>query len=216
MRLAQDEAARHRHRGRPPRGGAEAARAPRRLARDGARASASRRAPAVARRSRADDLLFSQSAACRRCGTSVEELQPRSFSFNSPYGACPGCDGLGTCLEIDPAPASCPIPSLSRRPTGAIAAWGDDRRHLARRHAARPGQAPQVHAEDAVEEAAAGRSRTRSCTAPATIRCTSRTSRSGAAAGSPTASFEGVHPEPRAPLRRDRVARPCAARSPAS
>ncbi|EKP94621.1 excinuclease ABC subunit UvrA [Thermaerobacter subterraneus] len=47
-------------------------------------------------------MLFSQRFACPECGTSLEELSPRMFSFNSPYGACPECSGLGSRLEIDP------------------------------------------------------------------------------------------------------------------
>ena len=46
--------------------------------------------------------LFSEQFACMKCGISYEEIEPRMFSFNSPYGACPTCDGLGTKLEIDP------------------------------------------------------------------------------------------------------------------
>ncbi len=69
------------------------------------------------------DLVFSQGAACAHCGTSVAELQPRSFSFNSPYGACRGCDGLGTRLKVDPDRVV-PDPSLTIA-EGAIAAWGD-------------------------------------------------------------------------------------------
>ena len=49
------------------------------------------------------DILFSQNYACEDCGVSIEELTPRMFSFNSPYGACPTCGGLGTRLRIDPA-----------------------------------------------------------------------------------------------------------------
>ena len=49
------------------------------------------------------ELLFSQNYACDDCGISIEELTPRMFSFNSPYGACPTCGGLGTRLRIDPA-----------------------------------------------------------------------------------------------------------------
>ena len=49
------------------------------------------------------DLLFSEQLACIDCGVSVPELAPRMFSFNSPYGACPSCDGIGAHLEIDPA-----------------------------------------------------------------------------------------------------------------
>ncbi|MGE8080580.1 excinuclease ABC subunit UvrA [Peribacillus loiseleuriae] len=48
-----------------------------------------------------EELLFSEHHACPYCGFSVEELEPRMFSFNSPFGACPGCDGLGTKLEVD-------------------------------------------------------------------------------------------------------------------
>jgi excinuclease ABC subunit A len=49
----------------------------------------------------ADDILFSQNFACTNCGISFDELAPRNFSFNSPYGACERCDGLGTHLEVD-------------------------------------------------------------------------------------------------------------------
>lgn len=48
------------------------------------------------------ELVFSEHYACWRCGFSFEELQPRQFSFNSPYGACPQCSGLGVKKEIDP------------------------------------------------------------------------------------------------------------------
>jgi excinuclease ABC subunit A len=46
-------------------------------------------------------LVFSQHLACPTCGTSYDELAPRNFSFNSPYGACEACDGLGTTFEVD-------------------------------------------------------------------------------------------------------------------
>jgi excinuclease ABC subunit A len=48
------------------------------------------------------ELTFSEAFACVYCGLSFEELAPRLFSFNSPYGACPGCSGLGEKIEIDP------------------------------------------------------------------------------------------------------------------
>lgn len=48
-----------------------------------------------------EELLFSENHACPICGFSIGELEPRMFSFNSPYGACPECDGLGTKLEVD-------------------------------------------------------------------------------------------------------------------
>ena len=49
-----------------------------------------------------EELLFSQNYSCPDCGTSIEELSPRMFSFNNPYGACPTCSGLGTLLKVDP------------------------------------------------------------------------------------------------------------------
>ncbi len=49
-----------------------------------------------------EELLFSQNYACPDCGISIEELAPRMFSFNSPFGACPTCTGLGTLRRIDP------------------------------------------------------------------------------------------------------------------
>ncbi|MFT8320602.1 MAG: excinuclease ABC subunit UvrA [Bacillus sp. (in: firmicutes)] len=48
-----------------------------------------------------EELLFSEHHACPICGFSIGELEPRLFSFNSPFGACPDCDGLGTKLEVD-------------------------------------------------------------------------------------------------------------------
>ena len=47
------------------------------------------------------DLLFSQNYACEDCGISIEELSPRMFSFNNPFGACPTCTGLGSQLKVD-------------------------------------------------------------------------------------------------------------------
>ncbi|MDR7073077.1 excinuclease ABC subunit UvrA [Fictibacillus barbaricus] len=49
-----------------------------------------------------EELLFSQNHACPYCGFSIGELEPRLFSFNSPFGACQSCDGLGVKLEVDP------------------------------------------------------------------------------------------------------------------
>jgi len=51
---------------------------------------------------RDEDTLFSEHFACVYCNISYEDLAPRMFSFNSPYGACPTCDGLGTIIKIDP------------------------------------------------------------------------------------------------------------------
>ncbi len=68
-----------------------------------------------------DTLTFSQHLACPACGLSFGELAPRNFSFNSPYGACPSCDGLGTRFEVDPE-LVVPNPALSVA-EGAIAPW---------------------------------------------------------------------------------------------
>ena len=64
---------------------------------------------------------FSQSLACTHCGLSFDEMAPRNFSFNSPYGACPTCDGLGTRLEVDPE-LVVPDTDLSVH-EGALAPW---------------------------------------------------------------------------------------------
>ena len=64
---------------------------------------------------------FSQRFACDRCGLSYPEVAPRLFSFNSPYGACEGCDGLGYSLELDPAKL---VPDGSKSlEGGAIVPW---------------------------------------------------------------------------------------------
>ncbi len=68
------------------------------------------------------DLLFSEQFACSNCNISYEELSPRLFSFNSPYGACPTCDGLGQKMEIAPD-LVVPDPALSIN-EGAIHPWG--------------------------------------------------------------------------------------------
>ena len=68
-----------------------------------------------------ETLTFSQHLACPKCGTSYPEPAPRNFSFNSPYGACEACDGLGTNFEIDPE-LVVPNPDASIN-EGAIAPW---------------------------------------------------------------------------------------------
>jgi len=68
-----------------------------------------------------EDHVFSELYACPICGVSLPELTPRMFSFNSPYGACPACDGLGTKLEFDPD-LIVPDKSLSLF-DGAVEAW---------------------------------------------------------------------------------------------
>ena len=68
---------------------------------------------------------YSQALACTFDGLSFDELQPRNFSFNSPYGACPTCDGLGVRLEVDAA-LVVPDPDLSIA-DGALAPWSSGR-----------------------------------------------------------------------------------------
>jgi excinuclease ABC subunit A len=63
--------------------------------------------------------------ACSDCGISFSELAPRDFSFNSPYGACPVCTGLGTRFEVDPD-LVVPDPTLSLA-DGALAPWAGQR-----------------------------------------------------------------------------------------
>ncbi len=70
-------------------------------------------------------LSFSQHLSCHECGESFGELAPRNFSFNSPYGACSACDGLGTTFEVDPE-LVIPNPDLSID-EGAIAPWAGGR-----------------------------------------------------------------------------------------
>jgi excinuclease ABC subunit A len=72
-----------------------------------------------------DVQTYSQALACTYDGLSFDELQPRNFSFNSPYGACQTCDGLGTRLEVDPE-LVVPDPELSIA-EGAIAPWSSSR-----------------------------------------------------------------------------------------
>lgn len=68
----------------------------------------------------APDITFSEKYACADCGTSLGELEPRIFSFNSPYGACPECNGLGTKMEIDPLSL---VPDETKSWIQAIAPW---------------------------------------------------------------------------------------------
>ncbi len=74
--------------------------------------------------------LFSRDLACLHCGISYGELEPRMFSFNSPYGACESCDGLGTRMEVDPE-----LLLLDARISileGVVKPWGEPKGQLAR------------------------------------------------------------------------------------
>ena len=75
-----------------------------------------------------DELLrFSQNYACEHCGVSIEELEPRLFSFNNPHGACPTCTGLGVQLLVDPE-LIMPNPNLSIMDGGIVASgWNNIR-----------------------------------------------------------------------------------------
>ena len=69
-------------------------------------------------------LQFSEKLACPYCGFSIKELEPRFFSFNAPFGACPECDGLGEKIEVDP---DLVVPDKSKTlEEGAIAPWAPD------------------------------------------------------------------------------------------
>ena len=70
-----------------------------------------------------DDVVMSVGATCPKCGTAIDELEPRHFSFNSPYGACTGCDGLGSLLQVDPERVV-PDPAKTLA-EGAIDSMGD-------------------------------------------------------------------------------------------
>ena len=74
--------------------------------------------------------VFSEHYACDNCGTSLAELEPRQFSFNSPYGACDECGGLGTRKEVNPHLLTAD-PSLTML-EGVILPWGDPSGHLRR------------------------------------------------------------------------------------
>ncbi|MEK9500915.1 excinuclease ABC subunit UvrA [Gaopeijia maritima] len=117
----------------------------------------------VEHRRRADNVVhtFSEQYACTTCGTSMTELEPRQFSFNSPYGACPDCDGLGTRKEVNPhlllGDHSLTIPE------GVVLPWGAPGGHLAR--SVLPGLAeayefdldtPWAELDDVVREAILG------------------------------------------------------------
>jgi excinuclease ABC subunit A len=72
------------------------------------------------RRDQSVDILYSELYACADCGVSLGEIAPRTFSFNSPYGACPSCGGLGNKMEIDPELV---IPDKTKPVISAVDAW---------------------------------------------------------------------------------------------
>ena len=89
------------------------------------------------------DEVFSTRYACPQCNVSFEELEPRTFSFNSPYGACPVCDGLGSRTEFDPD-LIVPDPGLSAA-EGAVAPWRTKANQAGRQHLAEVVKFAQAH-----------------------------------------------------------------------
>ncbi|HNX91741.1 MAG TPA: excinuclease ABC subunit UvrA, partial [Candidatus Omnitrophota bacterium] len=89
-----------------------------------------------------EDIFFSEHNACIKCGISFEKPMPRNFSFNSPYGACPTCDGLGNKQEVDPElivpdkkePIIRAVLPWKRGGKGIILYYRRELRHLARCH----------------------------------------------------------------------------------
>ncbi len=100
-----------------------------------------------------EEIILSQKLACPRCGIALQELTPRSFSFNAPAGACPECTGLGQRMVFDPA-LIMPDPSLSLH-QGAIRPWIDSKYYadLLEMVAARYGFSTRVPVRDLSPEA---------------------------------------------------------------
>ena len=96
------------------------------------------------------DHVFSEKLACPDCGISVPQLEPRSFSFNSPYGACPACNGLGSKYDFDPARVivDWTTAALRRRPRPRIGLCDAEAHPAARRLRAR------IRSRNAVREIA--------------------------------------------------------------
>ena len=98
-----------------------------------------------------EGITFSQHLACTHCGISFDEPAPRSFSFNSPYGACPSCVGLGTRFEVDPE-LVVPDETLSLA-EGALAPWAGRAQRVLHRAGGRGGRAGRVLLRRPVEVA---------------------------------------------------------------
>ena len=155
-------AAHHRGRGRPAGEARRHQAPPHRLVETALQAGRGRgRGRDRARRTgdeRANDesLTFSQHLACPKCGIRFDELAPRNFSFNSPYGACATCDGLGTRVEVDPE-LVVPNADLSLD-EGAIAPWAGGRgEYFSRRARSR---SPRLRLHESTRRGRSSRRRT--------------------------------------------------------
>ncbi len=126
-------------------------------------------------------MTFSQHLSCPTCGRSYDEPAPRNFSFNSPYGACETCDGLGTTFEIDPE-LVIPDPDVSIN-AGAIAPWRTAQTQYFTRMLEAVADGQRHRPRRAVGEAHRRSSRRSSSTAPA-ARSPSSTATATAGSGS--------------------------------
>ena len=117
--------------------------------------------------------VFSSRFACPVSGFTIEEIEPRLFSFNNPHGACPACDGLGVESFFDPALV---VPDDRRSlAEGAIAPWTGAQSPVLRPDPAEPGEALQGQRARALAGTAGACARRRSCSAPARRRLASLT-----------------------------------------
>ena len=152
-------------------------------------------------------ITFSQHLACTHCGLSFEDPSPRNFSFNSPYGACPACTGLGTRYEVDPE-LVVPDPTKSLA-DGALAPWSGARSEYFDRMQSRPwpswaasrSTTPWEKLRKADQEAGPLRDRRPS-------RSTSSTATATGASAPSTPLYEGIVPWLRAPPHRGRLGLP--------
>ena len=138
-------------------------------------------------------LTFSEKLSRPSDGKSFEELAPRNFSFNSPYGACTACDGLGTIFEVDPE-LVVPDPELSVG-AGALAPWASGHAKYFHRLLESVCDEYDIDADDRVRDARRSSSRSCCCTASATpsaidVRFRNRYGRTR----SYSAKYEGVIP----------------------
>ena len=139
----------------------------------------------------ASSTIFSAKFACPVSGFTIPEIEPRLFSFNNPFGACPACDGLGTKLFFDPE-LVVPDERLSLR-DGAIAPWAQFELAILRADPRQPGAPLQGQHQRALEGPAGEGAATPSCSAPTAPPIAMRYD-DGLRAYTTTRPFEGVIP----------------------